>query len=88
MKDIPSMQEPEALRAAYKAAYGESDDAYQHDHLDWLEFRLLSDAYYGKFGSHVGTMCVYSISDLSAKIRESLAAGKPYKPNVPEGALI
>ncbi len=89
MKNIPSMNEPEALRAAYKEAYGDDSDDYVNDQLDWLELRLLNDAYHEKFGDYVGTMCLSrSVSELSAEIRKSLETGKPYKPNIPKGAII
>ena len=89
MKNIPSMNEPEALRAAYKAAYGDTSDDYINDRLDWLELCLLNDEYKKTFGDCVGTMCFCGpISELNRKIRKSLETGTPYEPNIPKGAII
>lgn len=89
MNNIPRASEAESLRAMYKEAYGESSYEYQEDMLDWLEFRLLNDAYEEKFGDCIGTMCnTWPMEELNEEIRQCLETGIPYKSGVPEGALI
>ena len=89
MKNIPTTEEAEALRAMYVETYGDSSYEYQEDMLEWLEFRLLNDEYAEKFGDCIGTMCnTRPMMELNADIRKCLKDGIPYDEGVPEGALI
>ena len=89
MKNIPTAREAEALRAMYREAYGNTSYEYQKDMLDWLEFRLLNDAYEEKFGDYVGNMCnTRPMEELNTYIRQCLESGVPYDDCVPEGAVI
>ena len=54
-----------------------------------MEYRLLSNAHNEMFGDYVGNMCsTGSLEQLSAKIRECLEKGTPYKRDIPADALI
>ena len=84
MVDIPTMKDADALRAAYKAAYG-----YDDIDLESMEFCLLNDAHNEMFGDYVGNMCsTGSLEKLSAEIRACLENGVPYKRDIPADALI
>ena len=89
MKNIPTAREVEALRATYRDVYGDTSYQYQMNMLDWLEFRLLNDAYEEKFGDYVGNMCfARTMEELNTDIRRCLESGIPYDYGVPEGAII
>lgn len=89
MKNIPTTNEAEALRAMYKEVYGDTSYEYQKDMLYWLEFRLLNDAYTEKFGDCVGIMCnTRTMKELNADVRYCLESGVPYDDGIPEGAMI
>ena len=84
MVDIPTMKDADALRAAYKAVYG-----YDDLDLDYMEYRLLSNAHNEMFGDYVGNMCsTGSLEKLSAEIRACLENGIPYKRDIPADAII
>ena len=87
MKEIPTLNEPEKLRQAYKERYGEAREEYQKDMLEWMEFELLNEEYKKRFGDCIGTMMVSVCSEINQKIRKSLETGKPYEYEAPEGAI-
>ena len=89
MKNIPSTNDAETLRAMYKEAYGDTSYVYQNDMLDWLEFCLLNDAYEEKFGDCVGNMCnTCPMEGLNAEIRQCLESGIPYDYDIPDDVMI
>ena len=89
IKNIPTVNEAAVLREMYKEAYGDTSYQYQKNMLDWLEFRLLNDAYEEKFGDCVSTMCnTHPMKELNADIRQCLESSLPYDDGVPEGAMI
>ena len=89
MKYIPTTQEPEALRSAYKEAYGDNSDDFRNGRLDWLEFELLNDAYEEKFGDCIGNMTISTsrLEEINAEIRQCIETNTPYDDGLPEGAL-
>ena len=48
---IPTVNERDELKEAYKEAYGEADWEYLKEDYDMMEFRLLNDAYKEKFNN-------------------------------------
>ena len=89
MKNIPTASEAEALRAMYRESYGDTSYEYQKDMLDWLEFRLLNDAYAERFGDRVGIMCnTRPMGELNADVRRCLENGIQYDDGIPEDAMI
>ena len=88
MRYIPTVQEPEALKAAYKAAYGDNSDDFKNERLDWLEFRLLDEAYQNAFGDCIGNMTITDLKTLNMDIRRCLETNTPYDDGLPEGAIV
>lgn len=90
MRYVPTVDEPDALRAAFKEAYGDCE-AFRSDPLVFLEFGLLSDAHEEMFGERAFLlMTSYTpVEEVNAAIRRALETGVPYEPveDIPEGHL-
>ena len=87
MIEIPTANEPERLRQAYRERYGGDREQYRKDMFQWMEFDLLNEEYEKRFGDCIGTMQVSVNAELNEEIRECLRTGKPYDYGVPDDAL-
>ena len=90
MKDIPTTQEPEALKQAYADDYGKNK-VYQSNNYVLMEFMLLREAYKEKFDDAFVIPVCSDMSEVEANqtMRECLKLGNPYDyGEYPEGAII
>lgn len=91
MRHIPTANEPEELKKVYKAEYGDTAYEYVHDHYEFLEYRLLNDAYQERFSGDGFPLFMFnhmSIRELNSVIRGCVDTDTPFKqPDYPKGVL-
>jgi len=82
MENIPTINEPEELKLAYKKmlnSWGVKN--FEYDTLEAMEFKLLNEAYDKKFGEKISLFAIKNepVSKIHKKIRQCLETNKPYE---------